>query len=56
MKIRSPFKDKWGRWRDDITQKQKNIWTFISVVVGILIARMLGHLGVFDWIIEVISP
>ena len=38
---------KWERWRDDITQKEKSIWIFISVIVGMLIARILGHLGVF---------
>ena len=56
MKIRNPFKDRWGRWRDDISRKEKNIWTLIFVMLGMISARILNHFGVIDNIIEFIKP
>ena len=42
MKIRNPFKDKWLRWRDDITQGEKFFWGGISASIGMMIARLLN--------------
>jgi len=42
MKIRNPFKDKWLRWRDDITQGEKLFWGLISASIGMIIARLLN--------------
>tara|TARA_B100001173_G_scaffold105848_1_gene91654 strand:+ start:82 stop:225 length:144 start_codon:yes stop_codon:yes gene_type:complete len=42
MKIRNPFKDNWGRWKDDISMKEKFIWNFLIIVGGMLLANILG--------------
>ena len=42
MKIRNPFKDKWLRWRDDITQGEKFFWAGIIASIGMMIARLLN--------------
>ena len=42
MKIRNPFKDKFLRWRDDITSKEKTNWLFIFVAGGMLSARLIN--------------
>jgi|SaaInlStandDraft_1057018.scaffolds.fasta_scaffold03162_8 hypothetical protein len=42
MEIRNPFKDKWGRWRDDITSKEKTIWLFIFGAGGMLSAKLIN--------------
>jgi hypothetical protein len=34
MKIRNPFKDKWGRWKDDVTTKEKLVWSFLIVFLS----------------------
>jgi len=42
MKIRNPFKDKFLRWRDDITEGEKYFWAGISVSLGIIISRLIN--------------
>ena len=32
MKIRNPFNDYLGRWKDDVTTKEKLVWSIIIVV------------------------
>lgn len=56
MRIRNPFKDKWGNFKDDVTPKEKNIWIFGSVIFGMVTVRLLDHWGFIDWIKELISP
>jgi hypothetical protein len=41
MKIRNPFKDKWGRWKDDVSRKEQIIWNFLIIGSGILLANIL---------------
>ena len=43
MKIRNPFK-KWGQWRDDITKREKNAWTLISVLLGMTIGWIINSM------------
>ena len=31
--FRNPFKDKWGRWKDDVSRKEQFIWNFFIVIV-----------------------
>ena len=31
--FRNPFKDKWGRWKDDVSRKEQFIWNFLLVIV-----------------------
>jgi hypothetical protein len=31
MKIRNPFKDYLLRWKDDVTTKEKLVWSFLIV-------------------------
>ena len=33
--FRYPFKDKWGRWKDDISRKEQIIWNFF-IIMGAL--------------------
>ena len=37
MKIRNPFKDKWGRWKDDVSRKEQIIWNLLIIVGGMLL-------------------
>ena len=30
--FRNPFKDKWGRWKDDISRKEQIIWNFFLIM------------------------
>ena len=39
--FRNPFKDKWGRWKDDISRKEQIIWNFFL---------MMGVLAIFYYI------
>ena len=34
MKIRNPFKDYKGRWKDDATTTEKTVWTLFFVYFG----------------------
>ena len=34
MKIRNPFKDYKGRWKDDATKTEKFVWTLFLVYFG----------------------
>ena len=43
MKIRNPFKDNWGRWKDDISMKEKFIWNLVSVMVGMAFGMALAN-------------
>ena len=43
MKIRNPFKDNWGRWKDDISIKEKFIWNLVSVMVGMAFGLALAN-------------
>ena len=40
--FRNPFKDKWGRWKDDVSRKEQFIWNFFIIVGGMLLANILG--------------
>jgi len=37
----NPFKDKWGRWKDDVSRKEKIIWNFFIIVGGMLLANYI---------------
>ena len=39
--FRNPFKDKWGRWKDDVSRKEKIIWNFFIIVGGMLLANYI---------------
>ena len=39
--FRNPFKDKWGRWKDDVSRKEQIIWNFLIIGSGILLANIL---------------
>ena len=39
--FRNPFKDKWGRWKDDISRKEQIIWNFFLI---------MGALAIFYYI------
>tara|TARA_Y200000002_G_scaffold107508_1_gene87903 strand:- start:481 stop:624 length:144 start_codon:yes stop_codon:yes gene_type:complete len=41
MKVRNPFKDKWGRWKDDVSRKEQIIWNFLIISSGMLLANIL---------------
>ena len=40
-KIRNPFKDKWGRWKDDVSRKEQIIWNFLIIGSGMLLVNTL---------------
>ena len=35
--FRNPFKDKWGRWKDDVSRKEQIIWNFFIIVGGTIL-------------------
>ena len=39
--FRNPFKDKWGRWKDDVSRKEQIIWNFLIIGGGMLLANIL---------------
>ena len=39
--FRNPFKDNWGRWKDDVSRKEQIIWNFLIIGSGILLVNML---------------
>ena len=40
--FRNPFKDKWGRWKDDVSWKEQVIWNFLIIGSGMLLANIKG--------------
>lgn len=44
VKIRNPFRDKWLRWKDDATLKEKLIWTVPLVLFGNLTGYLIVKL------------
>lgn len=56
MRIRNPFKDKWGRFKDDASPIEKNIWIFGSVLFGMFTVRLLDYLGFINWIKGLSTP
>tara|TARA_Y100000748_G_C15362536_1_gene436368 strand:+ start:360 stop:500 length:141 start_codon:yes stop_codon:yes gene_type:complete len=43
MKIRNPFKDCLGRWKDDATMTEKIVWRWVSVMVGMAVGMALAN-------------
>tara|TARA_B100000989_G_scaffold263788_1_gene215862 strand:- start:121 stop:273 length:153 start_codon:yes stop_codon:yes gene_type:complete len=41
MKIRNPFKDYKGRWKDDATKTEKFVWTLFFVYFGYALGLVL---------------
>ena len=41
--FRNPFKDKWGRWKDDVSRKEQFIWNFFIVIGGLLLGNLLSY-------------
>ena len=39
--FRNPFKDKWGRWKDDVSRKEQIIWNFLIIGSGMLLVNIL---------------
>ena len=39
MKIRNPFKDYLGRWKDDATMTEKNVWTLVAISFGFALGK-----------------
>jgi hypothetical protein len=39
--FRNPFKDKWGRWKDDVSRKEQIIWNFFIIMGGLILANIL---------------
>ena len=39
MKIRNPFKDYLGRWKDDVTTKEKLVWGFLISFLSYIFFR-----------------
>jgi len=40
--FRNLFKDKWGRWKDDVSRKEQFIWNFFIIMGGLILANILG--------------
>ena len=41
MKIRNPFKDYLGRWKDDVTNTEKLCWSALLTFLGMVTGRLL---------------
>ena len=41
MKIRNPFKDYKGRWKDDATKTEKTVWTLVLIYFGYALGLVL---------------
>ena len=39
--FRNPFKDKWGRWKDDVSRKEQIIWNFFIIMGGLILVNIL---------------
>ena len=48
MKIRNPFKDSMGRWKDDATMTEKNVWTLVFISFGIALGK--AGIALFEYI------
>jgi len=45
MKIRNPFKDYLLRWKDDVTTKEKLVWSFLIVFLSYIFFNIFK----FSW-------
>ena len=41
--FRNPFKDKWGRWKDDVSRKEQFIWNLFIIAGGMLLANIFRY-------------
>ena len=41
--FRNPFKDKWGRWKDDVSRKEQIIWNLFIIIGGMLLGNLLSY-------------
>ena len=41
--FRNPFKDKWGRWKDDVSRKEQFIWNLLFIAGGMLLGNILSY-------------
>ena len=41
MKIRNPFKDYLGRFKDDATKTEKTVWTLLLIYFGFALGQVL---------------
>ena len=48
MKIRNPFKDYLGRWKDDATMTEKNVWTLVAISFGFALGK--AGISLFEYI------
>jgi hypothetical protein len=48
MKIRNPFKDYLGRWKDDATKTEKSVWTWICISFGFALGK--AGFALFEYI------
>ena len=39
--FRNPFKDKWGRYKDDVSRRKQNIWNFFIIMGGLILVNIL---------------
>ena len=39
--FRNPFKDKWGRWKDDVLRKEQIIWNFFILAGTAILYNIL---------------
>ena len=39
--FKNPFKDKWGRWKDDVSRKEQIIWNFFIIMGGLILVNIL---------------
>ena len=39
--FRNPFKDKWGRYKDDVSRKEQIIWNFFIIMGGLILVNIL---------------
>ena len=49
MKIRNPFKDYLGRFKDDATKTEKTVWTLVLIYFG----YALGHVFFYVYFLVV---
>ena len=50
MKLRNPFKDKWLRWKDDVTTLEKFVYSIPLVIAGMIIGYLLNKVGIWDYL------
>jgi|TARA_B000000475_G_C15777048_1_gene357739 hypothetical protein len=44
MKIRNPFKDYLGRWKDDATNTEKFCWSAFLAFLGMSIVKLIQYM------------